>query len=441
MAESNASMFDLLLDELTKAMWRWRLELALLTTIAVGYYAMTLKTGPILAGVIVGVIIAPVLSFGRTRRFLVSKLELSSQRRRFEFHIRLQDSPLQPPSKRPILKKVDALSIGVRLTVKLRRGTAFTDLEKLGPRLAVSYAAREVRITQDKDNSSKAYVTIAIKDPFGDESIMFPYVYEKPLCVWSPIPIGVDEDHKEVQVALPERNLLIGGMPGSGKSVLVNVLLASLARDPKCRLFLFDGKGVDLVPWKPVASGYVGLDVEAGTAQLDKVIEIMNGRYQEMAKRGLSKLGKSNGVGLVAVVVDEAPFYVANSDTKAAKAFSSRLREIIQKGRAAGIVVILTAQKPSADTLPSSIRDLINLRIAFSCSTREASETILGGSWSLGGYSAHQIALEKRGVALFLGDGGIPILVKIYFISNEEIKVAVTNARKWRAIRRARRVQ
>lgn len=155
-----------------------------------------------------------------------------------------------------------------------------------------------------------------------------------------------------------------------------------------------------------------------------------------MAKRGLNKLGKSNGVGLVAVVVDEVPYYVTNSDTKVAKAFTVRLRDIIQRGRAAGIIVILTAQKPSTDSLPSSIRDLISLRIAFNCSTREASETILGGSWSSEGYSSHRIALERRGVGLFLGDSGIPILVKIYFISNEAIRAAVNNARNFRSARR-----
>lgn len=60
---------------------------------------------------------------------------------------------------------------------------------------------------------------------------------------------------------------------------------------------------------------------------------------------------------------------MSNTDTKAAKEFSNSLRDLIARGRAAGIIVMLAAQKPSADTVPSAIRDLVGLRLAFRCAT------------------------------------------------------------------------
>lgn len=409
---------------------RWWIEMSLCCSIGLIYYEGERKIGSHLAGVGLLVFLAVLFASSAFRRGLRSLLRLTSQRRRFEIALLAQDSPMA--KKRPTVIRADHRPGGIRLTVKLRSGTSFAELSRLGPYLAVHFRAREVRIEPDANDASHAYATILTIDPFGAGPIEWPGVHHQANSAWRAIPLGVDEEGNEVSVVLHERNLLIGGEPGSGKSVALSVVLASLVQDPTVELYLFDGKEVELRAWEPLAAGFAGADLPTALALLDKLIVTMQSRYAAMATKGLRKLECHHGMGLVVVVIDELPFYVANSDTKASKDFAAKLRDLIARGRAAGIVLILAAQKPSADTVPSAIRDLINLRLAFRCSTREASDTILGAGWATQSFSATNIGIGDRGVGLFLGEDGIPKRIRCYWLTDDVIFAVVAFARSHR---------
>jgi len=86
--------------------------------------------------------------------------------------------------------------------------------------------------------------------------------------LWDPIPVGVGEDGEGVEVCMVERNIVIGGEPGSGKSVSVSMLVAAAALDPYVHLTLFDGKLVELAMWRRCADHFVGAD-------LSRAIEVL----------------------------------------------------------------------------------------------------------------------------------------------------------------------
>src|SRR5262249_56684367 len=71
-----------------------------------------------------------------------------------------------------------------------------------------------------------------------------------PLSIWNPVHLGTDELGRRVEVTLAERNMLIGGEPGSGKSVALQLIVAHGALSPDCRLILTDGKRVELGLWR-----------------------------------------------------------------------------------------------------------------------------------------------------------------------------------------------
>src|SRR5438552_9463000 len=79
-----------------------------------------------------------------------------------------------------------------------------------------------------------------------------------PLSIFDPVPIGIDEFGLLVRLLLIFRNLLIGGEPGSGKSGLLNLIVAYAALALNCRLCLLDGKQVELGQWRRVADIFVG---------------------------------------------------------------------------------------------------------------------------------------------------------------------------------------
>ena len=83
-----------------------------------------------------------------------------------------------------------------------------------------------------------------------------------PLSIWKPVHLGTDELGRRVEVTLAERNMLIGGEPGGGKSVALQLIVAHGALSPDCRLILVDGKRVELGLWRDCAERFIGPSID-----------------------------------------------------------------------------------------------------------------------------------------------------------------------------------
>ena len=416
-------------DEILEILWQWRIELTIVAFIAIVYWACARRIDYTWSAVIVAIAIAALLCLPSIRRLLARTLRLTHWRRQFVRALALQSSPLA--KRQPKVIRAVRVPSGVRLTLLLQSGTAFHELEHLCPYLATHFGARDVRVTADRTDASRAELTICSKDPFGDGPIPWPGATAETASSWDPISLGVDRDGNSVSISLIERNLLIGGEPGSGKSVMLNVLIAYLARCSDVKLYLFDAKLVELRNWSKIAAGFVGPNIDDAIAQLQRLRSMMEERYRFLDQQRARKLERHHGLELVFVIIDELPFYVANPERNKAREFNDLLGDLIARGRAAGIIFVVAAQKPSAETLPSSIRDLINLRLAFRCSTKEASDTILGGGWAAAGYSATTIDINARGVGWLLGESGQPELIRGYLIDDATIaQIVKTNGHR-----------
>ncbi len=117
------------------------------------------------------------------------------------------------------------------------------------------------------------------------------------VSLWDPVPIGVDEEGSVVSISLPERNVLLGGEPGAGKSAALSILLASAALDSSARLWLLDGKLVELAAWAPIAQGIAGTDADDAIALLRELQREMDARYRELLARGLRKVRRERWLG------------------------------------------------------------------------------------------------------------------------------------------------
>jgi S-DNA-T family DNA segregation ATPase FtsK/SpoIIIE len=92
----------------------------------------------------------------------------------------------------------------------------------------------------------------------------------------------------------------------------------------------------------------------------------------------------------------------------------------VARGRAAGIIVVAATQRPSADIIPTSLRDLFGYRWAFRCTTDASSDVILGHGWASNGYTAADIDPTTRGVGWLIAEGGIPRRMKAAYLSDEQ---------------------
>jgi DNA segregation ATPase FtsK/SpoIIIE-like protein len=100
------------------------------------------------------------------------------------------------------------------------------------------------------------------------------------------------------------------------------------------------------------------------------------------------------------------------------------------------MVTVATTQKPSADVVPTYLRDLFGFRWALRCSTPEASDTILGRGWASQGYSAAQIDPTTRGVGLLLQEGGVPVRLRACYLDDLDLAELARRAEGLRATTR-----
>ena len=249
------------------------------------------------------------------------------------------------------------------------------------------------------------------------------------LSIYDPILFGIDEDGRRVEVTLIYRNLLIGGEPGAGKSSLLNTVIARAALCADCRLWLFDGKRVELGLWRKVADVFVGNDITYALDRLRALQAEMDARYAQLDAALRRKIDRIDGLPVILCAIDELAYFTVTIGTKdQQEEFRTLVRDLVARGRAAGIIVVAATQRPSADIIPTSLRDLFGYRVAFRCTTDSSSDIILSVGWAHEGYSAKDIAPEQLGVAWLLAEGGIPRRIKAAYLTDQQIRQVVDRA-------------
>jgi DNA segregation ATPase FtsK/SpoIIIE, S-DNA-T family len=241
------------------------------------------------------------------------------------------------------------------------------------------------------------------------------------LSIWQPVQLGIDERGAPVRVGLGERNLLAAGEPGAGKSVGLNLIVAHAALSLDCRLILIDGKRVELGLWRRCADAFIGPSITEAIDLLKQLQQAMDTRYDELLDAGQRKITSACGQPVVLVVFDELAYFSATvGEARQQKEFIVLIRDLVARGRAAGIIVVAATQRPSADIIPTSLRDLFGYRWAFRCTTDASSDVILGHGWANQGYSAAEIDPTARGVGWLIAEGGTPRRMKTAYLSDAQ---------------------
>jgi S-DNA-T family DNA segregation ATPase FtsK/SpoIIIE len=241
------------------------------------------------------------------------------------------------------------------------------------------------------------------------------------LSIWQPVDLGIDERGHVIRVGLAERNLLAAGEPGAGKSVGLNLIVAHAALSLDCRLILVDGKRVELGLWRACAEVFIGPAITDAIDLLKHLQGLMDTRYVDLLDTGRRKITRESGQPVVLVVFDELAYFSATvGEAKQQKEFVALVRDLVARGRAAGIIVVAATQRPSADIIPTSLRDLFGYRWAFRCTTDASSDVILGHGWASAGYTAADIDPTTRGVGWLIAEGGTPQRMKTAYLTDEQ---------------------
>lgn len=411
---------------MTSVLWGWRLEgsLALSVYVALRLSSLIGPGGPVL---LVGLIAIAVWQMPRRRRDLIERLRRARDRRVVTSAL-WRCQILGRDSRVPRIVKVTDLPVGRSYLLRLPAGLHADSLEPRVPEIAAAIGAREARLRPLARSAAFAELVVVTRDVLEHRIFGSPLLYAASTSLWEPIPLGLGEDGPPIELTLPEHNLLIGGEPGSGKSVVLSSIVAAGALDKTTTLTLLDGKQVELAIWRTVAERFVGPDLADATETLEFLQSEMNLRYQQLLDQRHRKVERTDPQGLRLVVVDELALYLRGGTKALHDRFAEALRDLVSRGRAAGVIVVAATQKPSHEVVPTFVRDLFSYRMAMRCTSPDASDTILGQGWATRGYSASTIDPAQRGVGYLLAEGGIPRRFRAPFFSDEDVAVLAHRA-------------
>ena len=254
-----------------------------------------------------------------------------------------------------------------------------------------------------------------------------------PFSMFDPVHLGQDEYGEHVYVNLAERNMLLGGEPGAGKSSGLNLITAHGALSCDCKLILVDGKQVELGLWRACADMFIGPSIKDAIDAFEAFQAIMNTRYDNLLAAGRRKITRDAGEPVYLIVIDEYAYFSATVGTKNQREdFAALTRDLVARGRAAGVIIILATQRPSHQVIDPSMRDLFGYRWAFRCTTDSSSDTVLGQGWAAEGYTAADIDPLARGVGWLLSETGIPRRIKAAYLDDDTIKYLAAYAARLR---------
>jgi len=170
---------------------------------------------------------------------------------------------------------------------------------------------------------------------------------------------------------LNQTHCLIAGCTGSGKSVLLNSVLYTALRAGNKHLMLIDPKRVELKQYTqtPVTIAYA-CELDDSVKVLDKAIDIMEKRYNYMAKRGL----KSTDGDDIYLCIDElADLLISDKRRDVIK----KLQRLLQLGRASGIHIIACTQVPNRRIIPAELTLNFTAKVGLHTDQRIESRQII----------------------------------------------------------------
>ena len=225
-------------------------------------------------------------------------------------------------------------------------------------------------------------------------------------------------------------HMLVAGATGSGKSVCINTILASIlykAKPNEVKLVLIDPKMVELSVYNGIPHLLIPVvtDPKKAAGALDWAVNEMEARYTKFAEAGVKDISGYNKVikrdlngrklPQIVIVIDE----LADLMMAAKNDVETSICRIAQKARAAGMHLVIATQRPSVDVVTGLIKANIPSRIAFTVSSQVDSRTILD-----------QIGAENllgRGDMLYFPTGEMkPLRIQGSFVSENEIENIVT---------------
>ncbi|MFP3992384.1 cell division protein FtsK [Streptomyces sp. E11-3] len=249
--------------------------------------------------------------------------------------------------------------------------------------------------------------------------------------LFKPVAYGTDQRGRWVSVTLMYIAGIIGAIPRMGKTFLLRLLLLIAALDPRAELHTFDMKGTgDLDPVGNAVShrhaagdddeviDYVLNDFRALREELRRRTKAIRSLPRDICPESkvTSELADKRSLGLHPIVVGVDECQVLFEHPEHAKEFEEIATDLVKRGPATGIVLLLATQRPDAKALPTGISANASARWCLKVMGQLENDMVLGTSAYKRGVRATMFAWGDKGIHYFVGEGSDARIVGSVFV-------------------------
>ena len=330
--------------------------------------------------------------------------------------------------------KVENVSVGPAITryeLKPAEGVRVSKIANLADDIALNLAAETIRIEAPIPGKQAVGIEIPNKENeivhLRDIIDCSKFIEHKSKLAFA---LGKDVAGEEVVTDIAKMpHVLIAGATGSGKSVCINTLIASIiykAKPSEVKLVMVDPKVVELSVYNGIPHLLIPVvtDPKKAAGALAWAVQEMENRYSLFASKNvrdikgyneeLDKEGSTEKLPQIVIIIDE----LADLMMVSSKEVEDSICRLAQKARAAGMHLVIATQRPSVDVITGIIKANIPSRISFAVSSQVDSRTILD--------MAGAEKLLGKGDMLFYPAGAAkPTRVQGAFILDKEVEKVV----------------
>ena len=253
---------------------------------------------------------------------------------------------------------------------------------------------------------------VADKGKLGRGPGPWPLLHDGRVDVFDGVPFGRSQRGAVVNAPILERNYLIGGQPGQGKSSAGRTLCLGCVLDPtvELRVYVF-ATNPDFDPFRPRLARYVKSDdddaIATGLAELRELREDVTRRGELLERHGASKATRTladtvRGLHPKVVIFDEChEMFEHRTHGEEARALAIK---VVKKARKCGITLIFLTQSPTAASIPKDLTRNCSNGVAFAVADQVANDGLLGSGAYRQGIRATELRPgDDRGTAVTVG--------------------------------------
>ncbi|WP_327324679.1 cell division protein FtsK [Streptomyces sp. NBC_01210] len=261
------------------------------------------------------------------------------------------------------------------------------------------------------------------------------------------VAFGTDQRGRWVEITLMYIAAVIGAIPRMGKTFLLRLLLLIAALDVRAELHTYDLKGTgDLDPVGERVShrhraGDDDEDIEYALADLRTLRQELRRRAKMIRSlprdicpesKVTSELANKPKLGLHPIVIGVDECQVWFEHPKHGAEFEEICTDLVKRGPATGIVLLLATQRPDAKALPTGISANASARFCLKVMGQLENDMVLGTSSYKRGIRATMFSWKDKGIHYFVGEGADARIVSSVYVDAPTAETIGMRARKLR---------